>query len=116
MKRTPLTRKTRLKAKTKLKARRIAKRFAARRDPAYADWIRQMVCLVCCGRPAEAAHVRSRGAGGDDRGNLVPLCHQHHAEQHRIGIRSFADRYDINLVGTAANLGAVYQKGGDVWR
>ena len=42
-------------------------------------WIEEG-CLVC-GRTAERAHLRSRGAGGSDH-FLLPLCHEHHMESH----------------------------------
>lgn len=109
MKRTPLRRKTRLKSGTKrLKVRRRSKRFAARRDPAYTAWIHTLPCWLrftgSCFGATEATHVRSRGAGGDDRGNLVPLCHGHHMEQHRVGIQTWQATYRVNLPVVAAAL------------
>ena len=107
-----LRRKTRLKAGTKrLTVRRRSKRFAARRDPAYAKWVRSGLCLIgeqCFGTGVEACHVKTRGAGGDDRGNLVPLCRQHHREQHTIGIRSFGRKYGVDLLAHAQHLATVY--------
>lgn len=111
MKRTPLTRKTRLKAKTKLKARRVSKRFANRRHPAFAAWVRSGLCLIgeqCFGTGVEACHVTSRGAGGDDLGNLVPMCRAHHREQHQIGIRSFERKYGVDLKAHAKHLAAIF--------
>ena len=100
MKRTPLRRTTRLKAGTKrLKVRRRSKRFAARRDPVYAKWVRSGLCLI---------GEQCFGAGGDDRGNLVPLCRQHHREQHQIGLRSFERKYDVDLTAHAQHLATVY--------
>ncbi len=52
----------------------------------------------------EAAHVRSRAAAGDDLGNTVPLEMSKHREQHRMGIKSFARKYEIDLSDTAAEL------------
>jgi hypothetical protein len=57
---------------------------------------------------SDAAHVRSRGAGGNDEANLVPLCRDHHQEQHRIGIRSFETRYGLDLKAEAHALWAQY--------
>ncbi len=70
-------------------------------------WIRTLPCLLAhespcrCGgfiNPAirtfvsEAAHVRSRGSGGDDT-QMVPLCADHHRRrgdsQHLAGITAF---------------------------
>ena len=84
------------------------KRFRHRRNPAYVAFVRTMPCLVCWRMPAEAAHVRSRGAGGNDVGNVVPLCHEHHMEQHTIGIRSFEQRHHVELAVVASALEQVW--------
>ena len=58
-----------------------------------------MCCIrnsVCRGR-IDKHHVRTRGAGGKDENNIVPLCRLHHQEIHRIGRKTFAIKYDINL-------------------
>jgi hypothetical protein len=97
------------------------KRFQARRDPKYAAWIRGQFCCISVGyhwMPSfttwggtiQAAHVRSRGAAGDDRANLVPLCGDHHAEQHRVGTRSFEKKYGVNLKEEAERLWQEYQR------
>jgi hypothetical protein len=120
MKRTPLRRKIRLKPVNPKRAKaRKARDFGP-----YADWIRQRVCIVegsvwhhyqvyqRVPGPAywtEAAHVRSRGAGGRAEGNLVPLCVMHHREQHEDGIQSFQARYGLDLRAIAASLWATYQ-------
>lgn len=113
----PLTRSGRIKTKGK-------SRFPKRRVPAYVDWIRSLPCncagklveepgdpfrmVILCKRRVEAAHIRSRGAGGDDRGNLIPLCGNHHGEQHAKGIRSFATKYRLDLAAEAQRLDALY--------
>lgn len=61
-------------------------------------FVRGLPCCVdgCRRGPCDPAHVRSRGAGhhawieidGVRVGNIAPLCHPHHVEQHH-GIRSF---------------------------
>ena len=117
MKRSPLKRGGYLKRYTRLRpvnrkrrTARFAKTFGVR-----AELIRQMWCAVAqrygerhgWGRPdaekmagcegtIQAAHVKSRGAGGDRR-DLVSLCWKHHSEQHQIGIGSFARLYDLDL-------------------
>jgi hypothetical protein len=97
-------------------------RFAHRRDPIYATWVRTQRCLVysasrciilgLCEGPVEADHVRTRGAGGDDRGNLIPLCRGHHAQRHRMGVQSFAHALDGSLADWARTYWAAYQAGG----
>lgn len=78
--------------------RRIERGFRA--------WLRTQRCCVpgCRSSVAirvHAAHVRSRGAGGADPNNLVPLCALHHAEQHTIGTKAFEARARINLTRDA---------------
>lgn len=108
-----------VKVRKHLKARREPKAFQHRRVPAYREWIQGYACLLR-GRDSkircplgvfgsECAHVKSRGAGGDDIGNCVPLCPDHHQEQHRIGIQSFQKRHGIDLYFIAADLGRIYQ-------
>jgi len=91
MKRTPLKRATRLKAK------RATSRRAKNRCPEFLVWIRSQDC--CLGGAigyAEAAHVHARRNGGDVA-NVIPLCSYHHAQQHRMGIRTFAAEYGLDL-------------------
>ena len=64
------------------------KRFAARRDApdGFLDWVRGQSCFTCDrSGPSDVAHVRSRGAGGRDLGNVIPLCRECHAVQHAWG-------------------------------
>lgn len=43
-------------------------------------------CLACYRIPSDPCHIRSRGSGGGDfEWNIVPLCRDHHVEQHKIG-------------------------------
>lgn len=70
--------------------------------------VRGMACLAAsdrCAGPIEAAHARSRGAGGD-RYQLVPLCSAHHREQHSVGVRTFQTRHGIDLLAAAARIAA----------
>jgi len=87
------------------------------RDPDYAEWVRSRPCLLArrssgldaCSGPVQAAHVKSRGAGGGDRGNLIPLCHRHHHDQHQHGIHTFAKRYGLDLTFEATILTEKYR-------
>jgi hypothetical protein len=104
----------------KRNAKRGGSRFPKRRDPAYCAWIRTLPCLLvgespfagaritCAGR-VECAHVRTRGAAGDDRGNTVPLCTRHHRQQHDAGIKSFELFYGLNLEWRADALLLTYR-------
>ena len=62
---------------------KLKSRFERRRDYDYLAWIRQQPCclqgrhqcLVYPGRRStEPAHIKTRGAGGYDRGNVLPMC------------------------------------------
>ena len=116
MKRTPLKRKTALKARGK-------SRFPKRRAPKYVAWIRKQSCSmlgkivnnyyhVCLG-PVEAAHLKSRGAGGGDRENCLSLCSFSHGTQHTIGLKSWAALYRMtveDLKAIARALDARYRR------
>lgn len=97
----------------KPKVRKQKKRFAAKRDPQYCAWIREQDCLVTrrdpdgtypAYSPIQVCHVTSRGAGGHDRGNVVPLCLWHHAKQHSMGTKSFERVYGVDLKAHALAL------------
>ena len=89
MKRSPIKRSS---TAAKRKAR-FARAFGSKERVRQ---IQQSPCLVCGKVPSEAAHVRSRGAGGgpDD---LVPLCSGHHSEQHTAGTKTFEKRHGLDL-------------------
>jgi len=95
MKRSPIR-----KANPKRKRQRFQDAFGS---AAYLERIQALPCVVCGQTPSEAAHVRSRAAGGTWR-DLVPLCHAHHQEQHTIGIRSFEDRHGVDLAALATHI------------
>lgn len=121
MKRTPLKRKTRLKSGGSLppvNRKRAGHRFPKGVDKALRVWVREQPCLlqgrflpwslhICRGR-IQAHHVRSRGAGGGDRGNLVALCQRAHQRGHAVGWKSFAAFWGIDLKAEAARLAARY--------
>lgn len=113
MKRSKPIRRSPLKRGTKPIKRKGKPRFKAGRNEAFRGWVRRHPCAIdvdflCMVSASECAHVRTRGSGGQDLGNCVPLCSKHHAEQHRIGIKSFEAKYGVNLVAIASSLAAQY--------
>jgi hypothetical protein len=125
--RTPLRRSSPLprgetpRTRTPIKkrnAKRKGSRFPHRRDPEYCAWIRLFSCPFDRSRMRfdppeselgwillhECAHVKSRGAGGDDRGNTIPLCRRHHREQHDKGMATFQRLYGFDLAASPRNL------------
>ncbi len=61
------------------------------------EWIRQQPCLICQKAPSDPHHVKSRGSGGIDKGNLIPLCREHHSKIHNVGRLSFENIYKLKL-------------------
>lgn len=56
-------------------------------------------CVPSCNAlpPSDPAHVRSRGAGGKDWANVVPMCRRHHRQMHDVGIETFQARHGLAL-------------------
>lgn len=112
LKRSRLTRKAWLKRgpgpkrKTRLNPvnrKRKKKRHRDNFGP-KAEWIRSLPCVCCGGRDrVEAAHARSRGAGGTSE-HLVPLQHVCHRYQHQVGIKTFQSERGVDLMDEAARL------------
>ncbi len=124
LKRTPLRRSSELakgpspKRRTRLKARnakRDGHRFPKGVDLPYRAWIRSLPCLIAvripthvCDGVVECCHVKSRGAGGGDRGNCYPACTMMHDIQHVWGIRTFQENLGVNLREVAIEYDARY--------
>jgi hypothetical protein len=56
-------------------------------SPSLLKRIRAQPCAIegCRGK-SDAAHIRSKGAGGpDEEWNVIPLCREHHQVQHAHG-------------------------------
>ena len=91
-------------------------RFPGRRDPEFMAWFREMCgiryynCKVC-GERAEPHHVVSVGAGGDDIGNVVPLCRPCHREVHDNGREWFERIRDVDLMALAFEVSEDYGGG-----
>lgn len=83
------------------------KRASRWRSTAHCNFVRSHHCCapLCGGMPIEVAHVRVGSGAGisqkPDDWNTISLCRECHAEQHRIGERSFEKRYGINLAEMA---------------
>lgn len=91
-------------------------------DAGYLHFLRGFPCHICrltAGKPvpsgSEACHVQSVGAGGDDT-QALPMCHEHHVEQHTMGIVSFQKRHKVNLKrGAATYYRAYVREGKPAW-
>lgn len=72
---------------------------------AQSELCRGLPCCVCqASPPSDPHHVVSRGAGGKDAGNAVPLCRFHHGELHTIGLLTFQEKHSVNLRLVASHL------------
>lgn len=90
------------KFNAKRKARRHEEEFG---PPGFVEFVHSYGCVIArehdgdwqtagCVGPVEAAHVKSRGAGGKWKNNIVGLCKGHHFEQHAVGMIEFTKRHD----------------------
>ena len=50
------------------------------------DTFHKKRCVVCNRLGCDPCHIKSKGSGGNDtEWNVMPLCREHHTEQHKIG-------------------------------
>jgi hypothetical protein len=135
MKRTPLKRKTPLRAtkpsrlsytrKTTEQKQRRAIRYEANGelafprpmryvDEPYLEWIRVQTCILkgraghSCYGPIAPCHVKTRGSGGGDE-QVFPGCATAHAEQEG-KTRQFEAKWQISLKERAAWYRAKYER------
>ena len=94
----PIKRKKYLPRSTKpIKTRRVSRRFAKHRCEPFTDWLKaSWTCLICQRSPVDPAHLKTRGSGGDDLNNVVPLCRFHHDQQEG-HTAAFQQKYGTNL-------------------
>src|SRR5689334_12924934 len=104
----PIRRKTRLRTFTPIKSKRLKPRRGPERNPEYRAWLRTQPCIACLRDPApgfrkgssqiEAAHTANNGMSskGTDS-SCVPLCRSHHTESHRIGVKQFQAKFEMDL-------------------
>jgi len=77
------------------------------KSTAHRDWVRGHYCSVpgCQLMPIEVAHVRVGTGGGmalkPSDACVLSLCRDHHAEQHRVGERTFEGRYGFQMIDKA---------------
>jgi hypothetical protein len=82
-----------------------------KRAAQHLAFIRLLPCMICGSRPAQAAHIRRATDGGigtkpSDKFTL-PLCVDHHDEQHTTGELTFWSFYRIDPVDQALRLWTV---------
>lgn len=73
------------------------------RDKERMAFCKTLPCVACLvtGRKqqsrTQADHLKTRGAGGKEVGNLIPHCAFHHDERHRVGIETYQAAYHLDL-------------------
>lgn len=74
------------------------------------------VILICRRKKVDAAHIKSRGAGGgDEEFNIISLCRTHHSKQHQLGWQGFALRYP-EVMKALSDKGWIFIEGGKLTR
>lgn len=90
----------------------------AKKNREFLNWITELPCIACHSKGTihddgnyhtVPAHLKSRGAGGDDVGNVVPLCWNDHVIQHSIGWKEFEKRMGINAKELALLCGELWE-------
>lgn len=57
-------------------------------------WAEHMGCEACGAMADAPHHIRTRGAGGgEEKGNLMSLCAEHHRQIHTKGQSWFCEKY-----------------------
>lgn len=80
------------------------KRASRWRSQAHCNHVRSYACSVlgCDGAPIEVAHVRNGSGAGmgqkPDDFRTISLCRACHAEQHKVGERTFWDGDDVEAL------------------
>lgn len=79
--------------------RKVPQRKGRIADPSYLVMVRQLPCIACgCDVGVQAAHIRMNSAAHGKRQAMgqkpddkwcLPLCDEHHREQHRVGELQF---------------------------
>lgn len=80
----------------------------------FDEWKLRSGCAVCGDSTVEKAHLpHSKGAGGDED-HWVPLCREHHQEQHDKGVQTFIlENYIQLMTWFHWRLEAAWNRGGE---
>lgn len=72
-------------------------------DINFREYLNKLPCLVFedfgyeCEGSLQIHHIKSRGAGGLEEGNLIGLCAFHHRRLHDLGRLTFQKQYNTNF-------------------
>jgi hypothetical protein len=62
----------------------------------YTEYIKHQPCCITGRSNVDPHHTKSVGSGGSDL-TQVPLIHELHQEVHKIGWRTFQEKYNIDF-------------------
>lgn len=112
--------RTRMK---KFNANRGGHKFPKGVDEGLREFVRGLPCIVegriaqglswhphICWGVVQVCHVKTRGAGGEDRNNTFPACAGAHHMQHLVGIPEFERLWGVELKKIAQRVTAEYEK------
>jgi hypothetical protein len=103
----PLKRSTKPLKRTPVRTRRTKPRRRAGACRPYLDWLKLQPCCItgmrsdASGYGVDPAHIKTRGSGGDDLYNAVPLIRRLHDIQHQMGWPEFEKWYGIGAKALA---------------
>lgn len=61
--------------------------------------VKSLPCHVCLKTPVDVHHIKTKGAGGDDRlSNLMSLCRICHTAFHQMGKKTFWKKYSKAVI------------------
>jgi len=70
------------------------------RHSKYLEFVRSQPCCVCGNMHRSHPHhteVSGTGIKGNDL-SCIPLCGSHHTEIHHIGVKTFEDKYKVDII------------------
>ena len=74
------------------------------RSRTHLKFVSEQVCVLCSRPDVQSAHIRYAGAGIGMKpcdSFVVPLCIDHHSEQHRMNERMFWHLYKVDPIAKA---------------
>lgn len=92
-------------------------------SPEFRLFVSRLACCVDLKPPpptgVDPCHLRTKrnngdwvpGVAGEPVGNIFPAVRRYHQEQHKIGIKSFAEKHEINLAEICRVVGEGYLLG-----
>lgn len=116
MKRSPMPRRAKPMKRTRIRPKGDPKKARDRWLLSYGSnervaWMKARPCLCCGATPSDCHHIEAAGMGMKARyDKTVPLCRGHHDEYHRVGRRTFAEHYRLDLPKAAARMERLWQE------